>query len=154
MVKKMKYYRFISKDELEHLYKYGRVESKNTRPLFVLEENPKTKILTSEHNYNLTMNQFFTSDALPYPNFTKEKFMKYMTGTISEDYLLELEFDSTPSMYNLGWYHYKTLSNGTYLELCVLETCISNYTLDKVKAIYTGDFYNWQNIKEIKKGTM
>lgn len=54
----MKYYRFISKDELEHLYKYGRVESKNTRPLFVLEENPKTKILTSEHNYNLTMNQF------------------------------------------------------------------------------------------------
>lgn len=150
----MKYYRFISKDELDYLHKYGRVENKTTRPLFILEEKPKTKILTNEHNYNLTMTEFFSSNALLYSNFTKETFMKYMVGIVSEDYLLELELDNTPSMYNLGWYHFKTLSNGTDLELCVLETCISNYTLDEVKAIYTGDFYNWQNIKEIKKGTM
>ena len=148
----MKYYRFISQDELNYLYKHGRVENRTTRPLFILEENPKTKILTNEHNYNLTMTEFFLSNALPYSNFTKETFMKYMVGIVSEDYLLELELDHIPSMYNLGWYHYKTLSSGTELELCVLETCISHYTFDEVNAIYTGDFYNWENINEINKG--
>lgn len=151
---KKKYYRFISQDELDYLYKHGHVENKTTRPLFILEENPKTKILTDNHNYNLTMTEYFSTNALPYLNFTKENFMKYMIGTISEDYLLELELDYTPSMYNLGWYHYKTLENDTDQELCVLETCISHYTLAEVKAIYIGDFYNWQNIKEMKKGTM
>ena len=100
------------------------------------------------------MTEYFSTNALPYLNFTKENFMKYMIGTISEDYLLELELDYTPSMYNLGWYNYNTLENGTDQELCVLETCISHYTLTEVKAIYTGDFYNWQNNKEMKKVTM
>lgn len=149
---KKKYYRFVSQDELDYLYQHGRVNNKTTRPLFILEENPKTKILTNKHNYNLTMTEFFTSNALSYSKFTKETFMKYMVGTVSEDYLLEIELNHTPSMYNLGWYHYKTLENSTELELCILETCISCYTLDDVKVIYTGDFYNWENIKEVQKG--
>lgn len=70
---KMKYYRFISQDELDYLHKYGRVENKTTRPLFILEDKPKTKILTNEHNYNLTMTEFFLSNALPYSNFTKKR---------------------------------------------------------------------------------
>lgn len=40
-----KYYRFISTDEYNALLDKGFVENKTARPLFLLSENPKTKIL-------------------------------------------------------------------------------------------------------------
>lgn len=40
---KKKYYRFVSQDELDYLYQHGHMNNKTTRPLFILEENPKNQ---------------------------------------------------------------------------------------------------------------
>lgn len=140
-----KYYRFIYTDEYNALLDKGFVENKTARPLFLLSENPKTKILPEKYNYNLSMEEFFTLEFPSHPAFTKEVFLSYLIGPISHDYLIELEFENTPSMYNLGWYGYDDDS-----ELCVLETCIKRYEISNITAIYTGDFYDWRNIKNIK----
>ena len=48
-------------------------------------------------------------------------------------------------MHNLGWY-YMDENN----EICIIENCFYKYKLDDVTNIYTGDFYDWQNIKSIQ----
>ena len=67
-----------------------------------------------------------------------------MMGTTSTDYLIEIDINYIPSMYHLGWY-YMDEDN----EICILENCLYKYKLDDVTNIYTGDFYDWQNIQSI-----
>ena len=48
------------------------------------------------------------------------------------------------TLYNLGWYAYDENNHKI-----VLENGVSHYHPSDVKAIYSGDFYNWKNITEI-----
>ena len=139
-----KYYRFISKEEWQELHEKGFIQNKNPRPLFLLPEKSLAKIVPESTNYNLTMQDFFESTHPTFDQLSKECFLSYLIGTVSSDYLLEIELEKTPSMYNLGWYDF---DEG--LELCVLETCIASYNATDVKKVYKGDFYDWQNITEI-----
>ena len=139
-----KYYRFISKEEWQELHKKGFIKNKNSRPLFLLPEKSLAKIVPEATNYNLTMEEFFNSTYPVFDKLSKECFLSYLIGTVSSDYLLELELDETPSMYNLRWYGFDEK-----LELCVLKACISQYNAHNVKKVYKGDFYDWQNITEI-----
>ena len=67
-----------------------------------------------------------------------------MIGTVSYDYLIELDLKKKPSMANLGWYY-----NNSNTELCLVEYCLDQYTIDDITAIYKGDFRDWQNIKTL-----
>lgn len=139
-----KHYRFISNKEWQELHENGFIRNKNSRPLFLLPEKPLAKVVPESTNYNLTMEEFFNSTYPVFDKLSKECFLSYLIGTVSSDYLLELDLDETPSMYNLGWYGFDEK-----LELCVLETCISRYNAHNIKKVYKGDFYDWQNITEI-----
>lgn len=112
-----KYYRFISKEEWQELHEKGFIQNKSPRPLFLLPEKPLAKIIPESTNYNLTMQEFFESTYPTFNHLTKECFLNYLIGTVSSDYLLEIELEKTPSMYNLGWYGFDEK-----LELCILET--------------------------------
>ena len=137
-----KYYRFISQEEYDNLKSDGVVINKNSgRPLFFLSENPTVYILPESLNYNITIEELLTSNYPRFENFNKELFQSYMLGTTPTDYLIEIDIDHTPSMYNLGWY-YKDEDT----EICIIETCLYRYTLDDVVNIYRGDFDDWQNI--------
>lgn len=137
-----KYYRFISQEEYDTLKNEGVVINKNNgKPLFFLSENPTVYILPESLNYNITIEELLSSNYPRFENFNKELFQSYMLGTTPADYLIEIDIDYTPSMYNLGWY-YKDEDT----EICIIETCLYRYTLDDVVNIYRGDFYDWQNI--------
>ena len=137
-----KYYRFVSHEEYENLKSEGVVINKNSgKPLFFLSENPTVYILPDSLNYNMTIEELLTSNYPRFENFNKELFQSYILGTTSTDYLIEIDIDYTPSMYNLGWY-YKDEDT----EICIIETCLYRYTLDDVVNIYQGDFDDWQNI--------
>ena len=141
-----KYYRFISKEEYDNLKNEKVIINKDRgKPLFFLQENPTVYILPDSQNYNLTIEELLQSDYQKFENFNKELFQSYMIGTTSTDYLIEIEIKYTPSMYNLGWYY-----NDENTEICIIETCLDQYTLDDVTNIYQGDFHDWQNIKTIK----
>ena len=72
--------------------------------MYLLPEKPLAKIVPEPTNYNLTMQEFFESTHPTFNHLTKECFLSYLIGTVSSDYLLEIELDKTPSMYNLEWY--------------------------------------------------
>ncbi len=139
-----KYYRFISKEEYQNLIQNEKITNINNRPLFILPEFPTAYILPEEYNYNLTIEELLMSKHPRKLDFTKEVFMSYMLGTVSNDYLIELDLKQKPSMANLGWYYH---DNGT--ELCLVEYCLNQYTIDDITAIYKGDFWAWQNIETL-----
>ena len=140
-----KYYRFISKEELNTLQKDKIVINKDKgKPLFFLKENPTVYILPNSLNYNIDIEKLFQSDYPKFENFTKELFQSYMIGTTSTDYLIEIDIKNIPSMYNLGWYYYDEEN-----EICIIENCLYRYKLDDVTNIYKGNFYDWQHIKSI-----
>ena len=98
-----KYYRFISQDEYDTLKNEGAVVNKNNgKPLFFLIENPTVYILPESLNYNITIEELLTSNYPRFENFNKELFQSYMLGTTPTDYLIEIDIDYTPSIYNLG----------------------------------------------------
>jgi hypothetical protein len=141
-----KYYRFISKEEYDNLKNEKVIINKDRgKPLFFLQENPTVYILPDSQNYNLTIEELLQSDYQKFENFNKELFQSYMIGTTSTDYLIEIDIKYTPSMYNLGWYY-----NDENTEICIIETCLNQYTIEDVTNIYQGNFYDWQNITTIK----
>lgn len=139
-----KYYRFISKEEYQNLIRNEKIANINTRPLFILPEFPTAYILPEKLNYDLTVEELLESNYQRKLDFTKEVFMSYMLGTVSSDYLVELDLKKKPSMSNLGWYY-----NDDSTELCLVEYCLDQYTIEDVTAIYKGDFNDWQKIEKL-----
>lgn len=137
-----KYYRFVSETEFQTLKNNGAVVHHENKLLHILSEAPAAFIVPSSTNYDLTIEELLGSDFPKNENFSKEQFLSYIAGPVSEDYLLELELDCKPSMSNLGWYYHEE-----GLELCVVEYLISSYTAEQVSAVYTGSFYSWKNIQ-------
>lgn len=141
-----KYYRFISKEEYDNLKNEKVIINKDRgKPLFFLHENPTVYILPDSLNYNITIEELLKSNYPKFENFNKELFQSYMIGTTSTDYLIEIDIKYTPLMYNLGWYY-----NDENTEICIIETCLNQYTIEDVTNIYQGNFYDWQNITTIK----
>lgn len=139
-----KYYRFISKAEHQALITNKVVTNINNAPLHILPEKPTAFITPNAVNYSISIEDLLASNYPRKTDFTKEVFLAYMIGTISHDYLIELDLPSPPSMSNLGWYY-----NDEDTELCLVEYCIAQYSLDQVTNIYTGDFHDWQGVRSI-----
>lgn len=139
-----KYYRFISEAEYQNLINNKEIKNINNRPFFLLSETPTAYILPNKLNYDITVEQLLTSSYPQKKDFTKEVFLAYMAGTVSEDYLIELTLPSQPAMSCLGWYY-----NNDDTELCLVEYCIHQYSLDQITNICNGNFYNWQNIETV-----
>lgn len=142
-----RFYRFISSDELHTIlansFTNDVITSENSAMIHLFKESTPTIIANHKHHYALDMTDFFTGD-FEKETLTKETAMKTLRGVVSEDYLIALEFDKDPTLYNLGWYEYDKNNHKV-----VLENGVSYYQPSDVKAIYRGDFYNWENITEI-----
>lgn len=142
-----RFYRFISSDELYTIlannFTNDVITSENSAMIHLFKEKTPTIIADHKHHYALDMTDFFTDD-FEKETLTKETAMKTLHGVVSKDYLIALEFDNDPTLYNLGWYGYDENNHQI-----VLENGVSYYRPSDVKAIYRGDFYNWENIVEI-----
>ena len=142
-----RFYRFISADELHTIFANSftnnMITSENAAMVHLFKDQTPTIIANHKHHYALNMTDFFTGD-FEKETLTKETAMKTLRGVVSEDYLIALEFDKEPTLYNLGWY-----SHDENNHQIVLENGVSYYHPSDVKAIYSGDFYNWKNITEI-----
>lgn len=142
-----RFYRFISSDELYTIlansFTNDVITSENSAMVHLFKEETPTIIADYKHHYTLDMTDFFTGD-FDKETLTKETAMKTLRGVVSEDYLIALEFDNDPTLYNLGWYGH---DKNTHQVL--LENGVSYYRPSDVKAIYRGDFYNWEAITEI-----
>lgn len=142
-----RFYRFISADELHTIFANSFtnaiIASEDAAMVHLFKEKTSTIIADHKHHYALNMTDFFTGD-FEKETLTKETAMKTLRGVVSEDYLIALEFDKTPTLYNLGWYSHDENNHKV-----VLENGVSYYHPSDVKAIYRGDFYNWENITEI-----
>lgn len=147
----MKYYRFVSKDELLTIFSKIKldlfIESYNHPVVYLLKEDTATAIVPEEKNYNMDISEFFSEN---YKKTTvhKENFFKILAGVPSDYALLELELESIPSMTNLGWYGY---SDKEKLEQVVLEYCVGSYKSSDVKAVYKGDFAKWSHSSDAVK---
>ena len=142
-----RFYRFISSDELYTIlansFTNDVITSENSAMVHLFKEETPTIIADYKHHYTLDMTDFLTGD-FDKETLTKETAMKTLRGVVSEDYLIALEFDNDPTLYNLGWYGH---DKNTHQVL--LENGVSYYRPSDVKAIYRGDFYNWEAITEI-----
>lgn len=142
-----RFYRFISADELRTIFTKSFtndvVTSEDSAMIHLFKDQTPTIIADHKHHYTLDMTDFFTGDFVK-KTLTKETAMKTLRGIVSEDYLIALEFDKEPTLYNLGWYGHDENNHQI-----VLENGVSYYRPSDVKAIYRGDFYNWENIVEI-----
>lgn len=142
-----RFYRFISADELHTIFANSFtnaiIASEDAAMVHLFKENTPTIIADHKHHYALDMTDFFTGN-FEKETLTKETAMKTLRGVVSEDYLIALEFDKDPTLYNLGWYGHDKNTHQV-----VLENGVSYYQPSNVKAIYRGDFYNWENITEI-----
>ena len=142
-----RFYRFISSDEfytiLANSFTNDVITSKDSAMVHLFKEETPTIITDRKHHYALDMTDFFTGDFIK-KTLTKETAMKTLRGVVSEDYLIALEFDTDPTLYNLGWYDHDEDTHQV-----VLENGVSYYHPSDVKAIYRGDFYNWEAISEI-----
>lgn len=149
----MKYYRFVSKDEMLTIFSKIKhdmfIESYNHPVVHLLKEDTITAIVpdAQEKDYNMDISEFFSEN---YKKTTvhKENFFKILAGVPSDYALLELELESIPSMTNLGWYGY---SDKEKLEQVVLEYCVGSYKPSDVKAVYKGDFANWSHSSDAVK---
>lgn len=142
-----RFYRFISSDELYAIlansFTNDIITSENSAMVHFFKEETPTIIADHKHHYALDMTDFFTGNFVR-KTLTKETTMKTLRGVVSEDYLIALEFDKEPTIYNLGWY-----GHDEHTHQVVLENGVSYYRPSNVKAIYSGDFYNWEAISEI-----
>lgn len=142
-----RFYRFISSEELYTIlvnsFTNDVMTSKDSAMVHLFKEETPTIIADHKHQYALDMTDFFTGDFTK-ETLTKETAMKTLRDVVSEDYLIALEFDNDPTLYNLGWY-----ARDEHTHHVVLENGVSYYRPSDVKAIYRGDFYNWENIVEI-----
>ena len=142
-----RFYRFISSDELHtifaHSFTNDMIASEDAAMVHLFKDQTPTIIADHKHHYALDMTDVFTGDFVK-ETLTKETAMKTLRGVVSEDYLIALEFDKEPTLYNLGWYGHDENNHQI-----VLENGVSYYHPSDVKAIYSGDFYNWKNITEI-----
>lgn len=142
-----RFYRFISSDELHTIlaksFTNDVITSENSAMVHLFKDQTPAIIADHKHHYALDMTDFFTGD-FDKKTLTKETAMKTLRGVVSEDYLIVLEFEKDPTLYNIGWYAYNENNHQV-----VLENGVSYYHPSDVKAIYSGDFYNWKNIVEI-----
>lgn len=142
-----RFYRFISSDELYTIlansFTNDIITSKDSAMVHLFKDQTPTIIANHKHHYALDMTDFFTDDFAK-ETLTKETAMKTLRGVVSEGYLIALEFDNNPTLYNLGWY-----AHDEHTHQIVLENGVSYYHPSDVKAIYRGDFYNWKNIVKI-----
>lgn len=142
-----RFYRFISADELHTIlaksFTNDVIASEDSAMVHLFKEETPTIIADHKHHYALDMTDFFTGD-FEKETLTKETALKTLRGVVSENYLIALEFDKEPTLYNLGWYSHDKNNHKV-----VLENGVSYYRPSDVKAIYSGDFYNWENIIEI-----
>ena len=142
-----RFYRFISTDELRTIlansFTNDVMTSEDSAIVHLFKEETPTIIADHKYHYALNMTDFFTGN-FDKETLTKETAMKTLRGVVSENYLIALEFDKDPTLYNLGWYDHDENTHQV-----VLENGVSYYRPSDVKAIYRGDFYNWKNITEI-----
>ena len=142
-----RFYRFISSDELHTIlaksFTNDVIASEDSAMVHLFKDETPTIIADHKHHYALDMTDFFTGDFVK-ETLTKETAMKTLRGVVSEDYLIALEFEKDPTLYNLGWY-----DHDKHTHQVVLENGVSYYRPSDVKAIYRGDFYHWENITEI-----
>ena len=142
-----RFYRFISSDELHTIlansFTNDVITSNDSAMVHLFKEKTSTIIADHKHHYALDITDFFTGN-FKKKTLTKETAMKTLRGVVSEDYFIALEFDNDPTLYNLGWYGYDENNHQI-----VLENGVSYYRPSDVKAIYRGNFYNWENIVEI-----
>lgn len=142
-----RFYRFISSDELRTIlansFTNDVITSEDSAMVHLFKDETPTIIADHKHHYALDMTDFFTGDFVR-ETLTKETAMKTLRGVVSEDYLIALEFEKDPTLYNLGWY-----DHDKHTHQVVLENGVSYYRPSDVKAIYRGDFYHWENITEI-----
>lgn len=142
-----RFYRFISADELHTIFTNSftnnMIASKDAAMVHLFKDQTPTIIANHKHHYNLDMTDFFTGN-FKKETLTKETAMKTLRGVVSEDYLIALEFNKEPTLYNLGWYGHDENNHQV-----VLENGVSYYQPSNVKTIYRGDFYNWKDIVEI-----
>lgn len=142
-----RFYRFISSEELYTIlansFTNDVIASENSIMIHLFKEETPTIIADHKHHYALNMTDFFTGNFTK-ETLTKETAMKTLRGVVSENYLIALEFDNDPTIYNLGWY-----GHDEHTHHVVLENGVSYYHPSDVKAIYRGDFYNWEAIVEI-----
>ena len=142
-----RFYRFISSDELHTIFANSftnnMIASEDAAMVHLFKDQTPTIIADHKHHYALDITDFFTGD-FERKTLTKETALKTLRGVVSEDYLIALEFDKDPTLYNLGWYSHDKNNHQV-----VLENGVPYYQPSNVKAIYSGDFYNWKNITEI-----
>lgn len=142
-----RFYRFISSNELRTIlansFTNDMIASEDAAMVHLFKDQTPTIIADHKHHYALNMTDFFTGN-FDKKTVTKETAMKTLRGVVSEDYLIALEFEKDPTLYNLGWY-----DHDKHTHQVVLENGVSYYRPSDVKAIYRGDFYNWENITEI-----
>lgn len=142
-----RFYRFISSDELHTIlaksFTNDVIASEESVMVHLFKEETPTIIADHKHHYALNITDFFTGD-FKKKTLTKETAMKTLRDVVSENYLIALEFDNDPTLYNLGWY-----GHDEHTHQIVLENGVSYYRPSDVKAIYRGDFYNWEAIVEI-----
>lgn len=141
-----RFYRFISADELHTIlaksFTNDVIASKDSAMVHLFKDKTPTIIADHKHHYALDMTDFFTGDFVR-ETLTKETAIKTLRGVVSEDYLIALEFEKDPTLYNLGWYDHDENTHQI-----VLENGVSYYRPSDVKAIYRGDFYNWEDIRK------
>ena len=137
-----KYYRFISENEYQNLINNKKIE--NSKPIHVLIDKPVAYLVPDITNYKLTKNELLNSNYKQI-NLNKESFNEILTGIVADDYLIEITLPTQSTQENLGWYYWED-----DIEICIVENLIPSYTLNDVTKLYTGNFYNWTNIKEIK----
>lgn len=142
-----RFYRFISSDELRTIlansFTNDVITSEDSAMVHLFKDETPTIIADHKHHYALDMTDFFTGD-FEKETLTKKTAMKTLHGVVSEDYLIALEFEKDPTLYNLGWYAHDEQTHQV-----LLENGVSYYRPSDVKAIYSGDFYNWEAISEI-----
>lgn len=135
-----KYYRFISKAEYETLISTKKI--KNNTPIHVLIDKPIAYLVPDTTNYKLTKTGLLNSNYKKL-NLNKENFNEILIGIVSDDYLIEITLPTSSTQETLGWYYW-----GDDIEVCIVENLIPSYSLENVTKIFTGNFYNWTNIKE------
>ena len=135
-----KYYKFISENEYQNLINNKKIE--NNEPIHVLINNPIAYLVPDTTNYKLTKTELLNSNYKKL-NLNKENFNEILTGIVADDYLIEITLPTQSTQENLGWYYWED-----DIEVCIVENLLPSYSLENVKKIFTGNFYNWTNIKE------
>lgn len=109
--------------------------------------------------HNITSPQFDFVHVLPYHiensanlPLTIKDAMSFMIGTISQDYLLLLK-DIEPFEIGKGPYaNYLTVDEtGHFEDIIFSEAHIHHYSKENVHAVFTGDFFAWENISILKE---